>query len=331
MPLLKRYLAESRNALYALLRQLPDQVFKRESDFVKTLVPALTAALDYSDEETFYDYGRDRYRADVVIANSIESRPWLVLEIKNGALLKPKDWIRQLHGHLDEFNCDKGIVISPYVLIVILKGIEKHFDLKSLTVEQVEEILLDLERPAQPAPDLLDQRGSNHVVKLIEEAEAATTNETKGKTLEALARFLFNSVPSLYCKYSNLRTRSSEIDLVIEYNRSKGALPLFDELGRYCFVECKNWSKPVGAKHIRDFIVKLDKCKVRLGVIFAKNGVTGEESGLNAIIELRDSFQRNGPIILVFSLEDVREITDGMAFSKALDQRFDHLRFDIEA
>jgi hypothetical protein len=145
-----------------------------------------------------------------------------------------------------------------------------------------------------------------------------------------LARHLLTSVPSLKSKYANLHTRSSEIDIVVEYDSSEGRLPLFEDLGRYCFVECKNWSEPVGAKHIRDFIGKLEKCRVKLGIVFAKNGVTGTNSGLDALREISSAYDRNGSVVLIFSLGDLRSINDGAAFSEALDIRYDRLRFDID-
>lgn len=43
---------------------------------------------------------------------------------------------------------------------------------------------------------------------------------------------LVNSVRSLRCKYKNLSTRPSEIDLAVEYLRSKREIPRFEELGR---------------------------------------------------------------------------------------------------
>lgn len=221
-------------------------------------------------------------------------------------------------------------MVSPEILILITRDEAKHFDLHTLTPEQAEEILRTLERSAQPSSRPNKALTHGMLVNLIESVEKAATNDEKGKSLESLAQFLFNSISSLRCKYSNLQTRSSEIDLVIEYDRTKEALPLFDELGRYCLVECKNWSKPVGVGPVRDFMGKLDKCKTRLGVIFSKNGVTGVDSGADALREIQSRFDRDGLFLLVFSLEDLKSITDGKAFSEALDRKADSLRFDTQ-
>lgn len=116
---------------------------------------------------------------------------------------------------------------------------------------------------------------------------------------------------------------------MIEYDHSKGELPLFEELGRYCLIECKNWSKPVGVGSVRDFMGKLDKCKIKLGIIFSKNGVTGVNSGADALREIQSRFDRDGLYILVFSLDEIKEIKDGMSFYKAIDSKADRLRFDV--
>jgi hypothetical protein len=316
--------------LLNLLHSLPDQAFERELDFTRKVVPRLVAVLGYGESETFYEYGADGYRADVVLSNSIDSKPWIVIELKRGKATNVGDWIYQVKRYLKAFDCAAGVIVSPDLLIIISGEKEKRFDLRSITVEQAGEILQSLHRNAQP-PSLTDKPSPHgKLVDLIEGVEQAATNDEKGRSLEALARFLFNSTPSLHCKYTNLQTRSSEIDLVIEYDRSVGQIPLFEELGRYCLVECKNWSKPVGVGPMRDFMGKLDKCKTRLGVIFSKNGVTGVDSGADALREIQSRFDRDGVFLLVFSLEDLRNIKDGNAFSEALDRKADDLRFDTE-
>lgn len=316
--------------LLDLLRSLPDQAFEHELDFTRKVVPRLVAVLGYGESETFYEYGADRYRADVVLSSSIASKPWVVIELKKGKAKNVGDWIYQVKRYLEEFDCAAGMVVSPELLIIVSGDKAKRFDLRSITSEQVGEILQALHRSAQPSSLTDEPSPHGMLVDLIEGIEQAATNDEKGRSLEALAQFLFDSVPSLNCKYANLQTRSSEIDLVIEYDRSMGHIPLFEELGRYCLVECKNWSKPVGVGPVRDFMGKLDKCKTRLGVIFSKNGVTGVDSGADALREIQSRFDRDGVFLLVFSLEDLRSMKDGKAFSEALDRKADDLRFDTE-
>jgi hypothetical protein len=330
MPRMKRYLKESSQVLQREFEQLPHKKFKFETELIASITPTLTSALGYSEEEIFFDYGRRNYRADFVVSESIESKPWVIFEVKNRRTQDTSSWIEQLQSYLTEFNVKKGVLISPEKLIVISEGIVKQFDLNNITFAETLEIVQSIARSDEDTSLPTEKSVGNQLTKLIEQAESATTNDAKGKSLEALARHLLTSVPSLKSKYANLHTRSSEIDIVVEYDSSEGRLPLFEDLGRYCFVECKNWSEPVGAKHIRDFIGKLEKCRVKLGIVFAKNGVTGTNSGLDALREISSAYDRNGSVVLIFSLGDLRSINDGAAFSEALDIRYDRLRFDID-
>jgi len=315
-------------SLLALLKSLPEQSFDSEFEFTRRLIPQLTRLLGYGESETFFEYGTSRYRADVVLSSSIDSRPWIVIELKNRKILNVADWAYQVRRYLEFFDCPMGVVISPDLLILVSPGQSKRFDLRSLNARQSLEIFQRLERSAQPSPPVSPATTARTLVDLIENVENSTTNDKKGRALESLAQFLFDSVPSLHCKYKNLNTRSSEIDLVIEYKPSKGAIPLFDELGRYCLIECKNWSKPVGVGPVRDFMGKLDKCKVKFGIILSKNGVTGADSGVDALREIQSRYDRDGVYVLVFSLEELKGISNSKEFCDALDFKADGLRFD---
>ncbi len=315
-------------SLLEILRSLPSENFQFEIDFIRKVVPRLTSILGYSEGETFYEYGGREYRADVVLAKSIESRPWIVIELKKGKPRNTGDWVFQVKRYLDSFNCKLGVVLSPQLLIIIDSSNTQEYDLNDLTPQKIIEIQAKLSRIAQNTPlsDTAPQK--NRLGDLIERVERAETNDQKGKSLEEVTRFLFASTPELRCKYANLHTKSSEIDLVIEYDSSKGRIPLFEDTGRYCLVECKNWSKPVGVGPIRDFMGKIDKCRTRLGVIFSKNGVTGVNSGVDALREIQSRYDRDGVLVLVFSLEDLRAINDGRTFIEAIDRKADHIRFD---
>jgi GTPase Era involved in 16S rRNA processing len=250
-----------------------------------------------------------QWRADVVISQDITTMPWFVIEVKRYFPRNVGDWIYVLKRYLDALNCNIGIVISPRLLILTVDGESQRYDLSQISEAQSKEIYSILHKDNQPSKREKKQELSNKLMKLIEAVECAQTNDEKGKSLEQLAKFLFDNVPSLSCKYLNLFTRSSELDLVVEYNHEKGILHPFHEAGRYCLVECKNWSKPVGVSPVRDFIGKLDKCKISLGIIFSKNGVTGVDSGVDALREIQSHYDRNGVYLLVFSLDDVKDIS----------------------
>lgn len=318
-------------AFERLLRELPTTPGENEVDFTRLVVPQLAKILGYSEAETFYEYraGEANRRADVVFTQAIGNRPWLVLEIKRGRARNIGDWVYQVRGYMSALDCPIGVVISPSLVILVTADNVERFEISSITREEADKIFAALDRhDLQSTDGLRDER--NHLIEMIESVEGAVTNESKGKSLERLASWLCDGTPSLRSKYRNLITRSSEIDIVVEYDDSAGRIALFHELGRYCLVECKNWSKPVGVSPVRDFMGKLDKCKVRLGLIFSKNGVTGVDSGADALREIQSRFDRDGVYVLVFSLEDLKTVADSAGFVRLLDEKADALRFDAE-
>ncbi|MBF0268776.1 MAG: restriction endonuclease [Alphaproteobacteria bacterium] len=327
-PKLKRYLSESKKELSDFLHELTEKSYDKEIDFIQSVVPRIAEILNYDENQTFYEYG-GRYRADAVLSKSIETKPWVVLELKRKMPANPGDAIYQLRRYLDEFGCHTGVVLTPKSIIHISGKHQKHYDLQSLSDAEAEDLLKSMVREAQT--ETLTEKGisETELVKLIEAVEDAKASKEKGETLEKLAAYLFNATPPLSCKFNNLRTRSSEIDLVVEYDKTQKMVPLFEEMGRYCLVECKNWRKPVGAANVRDFQGKLRKCKVRLGIIFSKNGVTGQDSGVDALREIKAMFDAENAYTLVLSLEDIRGITDGNSFIELLDRKAYELRFDM--
>jgi len=215
--------------------------------------------------------------------------------------------------------------------------------LKDLTIKQASEIYTLLKSPEVlpdafiRAPELYpSQIIESEVFRLdlrkysqqLQSVLLARTNDEKKKSFEGLAKLLFDGISFLSCKYTDLRTASGEIDIVVQYHGWK-KLTVFDEFGRYFLVECKNWKSSVGAKQVRDFIGKLQKAKLRLGVLFARNGISGAHGGADALREIHAAFDAHRLYILVISEEDLKAIEHGTNFYLILDRKIDNLRFDL--
>jgi hypothetical protein len=139
---------------------------------------------------------------------------------------------------------------------------------------------------------------------------------------------LFEGLTFARVKYRNLQTASSEIDIVVE-NVGNDRRTFFDEYGRYALVECKNWDRPVGAKHVRDFVGKLHKSQVRLGFLFAINGITGVNCGEDALREVNLAFDASQTLVIVLAEDHLEAIANGACFDELLDAEVDRLRFDL--
>jgi hypothetical protein len=341
--------------LYRFLKDIPKTRYLSDLEFLTRAVPEFAAVLGYDESRLFFDvdltWGQLTFlRADAIIAASRTERPWIIIEVKR----IPEDanhiypmWVNQISEFKIISDSEFAVLLTPYFLGLIddLEKSQLHvrqYSLTQLSLKDAMEIYELLRPPAQlpnecvkrtPILEKIDTDTFHIELKnystLLNRMFAAETNDQKKKSLEALAKYLFEAIPFLACKYSNLRTASSEIDLVIQ-NRGSALLTFFDEVGRYFLVECKNWNSSVGAAQVRDFLGKVHKSRLILGIIFAKNGISGAHGGADALREIHSAFDKEGVCILVVSSEDLLGIEQGVSFYDLLDKKIDALRFDFE-
>lgn len=108
---------------------------------------------------------------------------------------------------------------------------------------------------------------------LWQQTQSEPDRNRKGKLLEDTMRVLFSLIPGLTPSIMPRRNRVEEIDIVI---RNESRDPFWQKEQQYWLVECKNWSKPVGADEVRGFLWKLfhryGRCG--LGFFIAPQGIT---------------------------------------------------------
>lgn len=116
---------------------------------------------------------------------------------------------------------------------------------------------------------------------LLAEADAAASSYDKGKKLEELVIHVFGRLPGIEFYKSNVVNlpQSEEVDVAFFNNKAAKGLPFLEYL---LLVECKNWSVPVGANHIREFVTKLEHRACANGVLIAANGITGNPQDRSA-------------------------------------------------
>ncbi len=111
---------------------------------------------------------------------------------------------------------------------------------------------------------------------LFAKSDAATTKAEKGKYLEDLAVYLFETVPgiSLSARDKKNAYESEEIDVAFwNEQHPKG----FKALNFLILVECKNWTSPVGSMEVTWFLAKIRNRSVDFGILIAANGITGSD------------------------------------------------------
>ncbi len=342
--------------LHEFLENLPRTNYATEIEFLSAQVPTFISILGYNKSNLFFgvsfsDEGGKYIEADAVIATGRIIEPWLLIETKN-SFHQLSIWRDQASRLRKLSGARYAVFLSPQ-LIYITSSRGKTLDygcrLEHITVEQSSEIYKLLQNSGQiqiqeaaREEELLRNEKKPHDLEFNEETfhiqlrrysyqlelvTTAHTNDEKKKSLEGLAKLLFEGIPFLSCRSCDIQTSSSEIDIIVEYH-GWNKPTIFDEFGRFCLVECKNWKSAVGASQIRDFKGKLEKTRVKLGIIFARNGVTGADDGTDALREIRSFFDRNGIYILVVAEEDLEIVRHGSNFYKLLDEKMFRLRFE---
>jgi hypothetical protein len=111
---------------------------------------------------------------------------------------------------------------------------------------------------------------------LLSECDVAHSNYEKGYLLEHLTEVIFTSNNSLELIDKRVSTGDEEVDLVVKNNINRPFWLAFSS--PVFFIECKNWSTPVGSKELRDFEVKLrNHAKLaKIGFFVSLNGFTSE-------------------------------------------------------
>ena len=154
----------------------------------------------------------------------------------------------------------------------------------------------------------------------------ASIGATRGQSLEVLAEYLMSSMPG--CRTTRrLRSGSTDYDVVCSVEGFE--VDFRSELGRYFVCECKDWSKPADFAAFAKFCRVLDSIKSRFGVLFASKGISGVGRSSDAEREQLKVFQDRGMVIVVFDLDDLRAIANGVNLIHTLRERYEAVRLDL--
>lgn len=146
----------------------------------------------------------------------------------------------------------------------------------------------------------------------------------KGLLLERLVALLLKSIPGFKRVDTRLRNSVEEIDVLVQNGSSD---PFWQKESPYILVECKNWTKHVGVKELRDLWGKMEgrynRC--RLALLIAPGGVAPTVHNL----QLRKS-EEDMLVVLIAAgdLDTLIRSKDRSEALKEMHQRAIALRFD---
>ena len=150
--------------------------------------------------------------------------------------------------------------------------------------------------------------------------------EGSGKTLERLADYLLSCVPGCI---TARRRRSYSTDYDIVCSLQGPDVDFRSDFGRYFVCECKDWDSPADFSAFAKFSRVLDSIKARFGVIFSRQGISGEESTEFAKREQLKVFQDRGLVIVVIDTGDLNSIGNGANLVTMLREKYEAVRLDL--
>jgi len=329
-----------------LLVWTDEQDFDTELGFELELLPKFCDILGIDENFLYYDTNiGEGMRPDGLVRTNINIDPWMVIEAKYSPSDRIKDRsLDRLRTYLAVLDAEIGVLIGVGYITVLDSDGEVIFDIDTAESDRIEEVEETLSPPdsfrtgdePEYSQRVSRSTGESHpyfqidlqeLENALNSVDQAESSQEKGDAFEDFAQLLFGAVPFLTVRNRNLGTNTGEIDLVVEYE-GYSELTIFDDFCRYILVECKNWSDSVGVAQVRDFKGKMDKSKIDLGIIFARNGISGDE-GANALRWIHDFFQREGRLILVISDNELEQLLEGRSFYNQLDEAIYQRRFDF--
>src|SRR5262249_34816233 len=147
----------------------------------------------------------------------------------------------------------------------------------------------------------------------------------KGEALEILAQYLMSCMPG--CR-TMLRKRSWSTDYDIVCSMEGFDVDFRSELGRYFVCECKDWKEPANFTTLAKFCRVLDSVKSRFGVLFSREGLSGEEEYRYAGLEQLKVFQDRAMVIVVMNKSDLEQVANGANFTSLLRTKYENVRLN---
>ncbi len=155
---------------------------------------------------------------------------------------------------------------------------------------------------------------------LLEKCDAPT-NDEKGRALEDLAGFLFDSLTDWVLAGRRIHADDCEIDLCYV----NASLSQRDwDLGCLLLIECKNRKSPAGIPVLRNLSFVMDAKGARSGVIISMSGFT------KVLREQVSRLAAQGKAIILLDGNDLEEIENGLSPEDCIFSKYNALMGSIE-
>jgi hypothetical protein len=202
------------------------------------------------------------------------------------------------------------ITVHPHIKYFIMPARENAQKVSLL--KRSLEVLVEMEKLVKQYGT--QDAGFEQLEQLWEKMITTKSKNRKGKLLEKLMSTLISRDESFAIADVNLRTKSEELDIVVENN---GLRSFFSQLkSPIILFECKNWSSKIGAVEIRNFAQKVQNrprnlCSV--GVL-----VTMSELTRDAVNELLGQRGKDFLVAIMEKTDLERAVTQRIPISEML-------------
>lgn len=142
----------------------------------------------------------------------------------------------------------------------------------------------------------------------MKKADAAATNDEKGKIFEDLMEYLFSRMPGVprVRRNSISAFRSEELDLVVWNDKHPKGLV---SLNTWIPVECKTSGSAIGSRDLEVFIAKVERRSLDSGILVAWHGITGDPPNLTGAHDHASTALIKGIRIIVITRKDIERLT----------------------
>ena len=159
----------------------------------------------------------------------------------------------------------------------------------------------------------------------------------KGESLESLVTFLISSLDGLFKVKQNVRTRTNELDQLVNLTPSGKRLVsegIINKNFNSFICECKNYNRSVSVTYVGKFCSLLITNQTQLGILFSYKGVSGKNwdssSGLIKKFYLSKEKKDERFCIIDFNVGDFKAILEGDNFLDIIDRKIEALQLDTD-